>query len=140
MKYLRFLFLAPLLLAFQCESDEIEVADNLDTTGLFGSWEIQDEIINGNISDMIPKCCEFLRFDKDGDVSDNIGLLTYTDSQGLVNDGIFEVDLDNQTILIIYDDNDTFMFDFSVNNAQEILTIDFSENGTNYTQTWIRIQ
>jgi hypothetical protein len=105
-----------------------------------GSWEIQDEVTNGIISDMIPRCCEFLRFDKDGNISDNIGLLTYTDSQGLVNNGTFEVDLDDQTILFIDDENDEFNFDFSINDAQDILTIDFNENGTNFTQTWFRIK
>jgi hypothetical protein len=49
--------LFPFLMAFQCESDDYAPFDILDTTGLLGSWEIQDEIINGNISDMIPKCC-----------------------------------------------------------------------------------
>jgi hypothetical protein len=140
MKYLRYLFLAPLLMAFQCESDDTAVFDHLDATGLLGRWEIQDEIINGNITDMIPKCCKFLKFNPDDDISDNQGLLTYTDSQGLVNSGTFEVNLDNQTILFIDNENDEFIFDFSINDSQENLTVDFTVDGTNYTQTWIRIQ
>jgi len=132
--------LFPFLTAFQCESDDPAPFDILDTTGLLGSWEIQDEIINGNISDMIPKCCEFLEFDPDDNITDSKGLLTYTDSQGLVNSGSFEVNLDNQTILFIDDENDEFIFDFSINDSQERLTVDFTEDGTNYTQTWIRIQ
>jgi hypothetical protein len=132
--------LFPFLMAFQCESDDPVPFDNLDATGLLGSWEIQDEIINGNISDMLPKCCEFLEFDPDDNITDSKGLLTYTDSQGLVNSGTFEVNLDNQTILFIDDENDEFIFDFSINDSQENLMVNFTEDGTNYTQTWIRIQ
>lgn len=139
-KHLFLLMLFPCLTAFQCESDDPAPFDILDTTGLLGSWEIQDEIINGNISDMIPKCCEFLEFDPDDNITDSKGLLTYTDSQGLVNSGTFEVNLDNQTILFIDDENDEFIFDFSINESQENLMVDFTEDGTNYTQTWIRIQ
>lgn len=140
MKYFRLLVIAPILMAFQCESDDPAQFDNLETTGLLGKWEIQDEIINGNISDMIPKCCEFLEFYPDDDITDSKGFLTYTDSQGLVNSGTFEVNLDNQTILFIDNENDEFIFDFSINNSEENLTIDFIEDGTNYTQSWNKIQ
>ncbi|MBT8260525.1 MAG: hypothetical protein KJN82_04360 [Bacteroidia bacterium] len=140
MKYLMFLFLTPLLMAFQCESDDPALFDNLDTTDLLGRWEIQDEILNGNISDMIPRCCEFLEFDPDDVITDRNGYLTYTDSQGLVNSGTFEVTLDNQTILFIDEENNEFVFDFSINDSQENLTIDFTEDETNYTQTWVRIE
>lgn len=137
MKYFRLLFLVPIVIIFQCASDNPNSFDNLDTTDLLGRWEIQDEIING-ISDMIPKCCEFLEFEKDANNTDNKGLLTYTDAQGLVNNGIFEVNLENQTILFIDDDDDEFNFDFNVDNSQENLTINFIEDGNNYTQTWVR--
>lgn len=138
MKKLLIVLLLSCLMAFQCE-DDYPAPDNLDATGLFGSWEIQEEIINGNILDMIPRCCEFLRFDKDGDVTDNIGHLTYTDSQGLVNDGTFEVDTVAVTITFIYDDNDTTIFDFSVDSTSGILTINFTEGNVNYTQDWVKI-
>ena len=48
MKYLKILVLAPLLMAFQCESDDPTTFDNLEASGLLGRWEIQDEIIIGN--------------------------------------------------------------------------------------------
>ena len=138
-KYLKLVLLVPFLMAFQCEGNDPAAFDNLDASGLLGSWEIQDEIINGNISDMIPKCCEFLEFDPDDDITDSKGLLTYIDSQGLVISGTFEVDFDNQTILFIDDDNDEFLFEFSVDDSQNNLTIDFMEDGTNYEQVWARV-
>ena len=137
--YFRILLVVPFLFSFQCEDSDPAPFDSLEATALLGSWEIQDEIINGNISDMIPKCCEFLEFDPDDDIRDNKGFLTINDSQGLVNSGTFEVDIENQTILFIDDDNDEFLFQFSVNEAQETLTIDFTEDGTTYTQGWARI-
>lgn len=128
------------LMACQKEGNEPAPFDSLEATGILGHWEIQDEVINGNISDMIPKCCEFLDFEPDDNITDNQGLLTITDSQGLINSGEFEVDLDNQNILFTDDDNDQFTFEFSVDNSQENLTIDFTENGTSFTQSWIRVE
>ena len=140
MKYLGVLFLTGLLMAFQCESDDPASIDNLEPIGLFGRWEIQDEVMNEIISDMIPRCCEFLAFIPDDTIRDNKGLLTHTDSQGLVNSGTFEVDIDNQTILFIDNENDEFVFHFLINDSQEILTIDFTENASLFTQSWIRIE
>ena len=138
MKKLLVVLLLPCLMAFQCEDDD-PAPDNLDATGLFGSWEIQGEVFNGTIDDMLPKCCEFLRFDKDGDVSDYIGLLTYTDSQGNVNDGTFEVDIVAATITFIFDDTNNRILNFSVDNAAGILTINFAEDNVNHTQDWVKI-
>jgi hypothetical protein len=139
-KYLKLLLIIPFFLAFQCESDDPAPIDNLESFGLFGRWEIQDEVMNGIISDMIPRCCEFLEFEPDANIGDNKGLLSYTDSQGLVNSGTFDVDIDNQTILFIDNENDEFIFAFSINDSQEILTVDFTGNGTNITQFWARIE
>lgn len=139
MKKLLIVLLLPCLMAFQCEEDILAPADNLDDTGLFGFWEIQSEVINGTIDDMLPKCCEFLEFSTDSNTEDFRGFLTYTDAQGLVNNGTFEVNTANQTITFIDDDNDTAIFGFSVDGTSGILTINFTEEGTNYTQSWIRI-
>ncbi|SDG82433.1 hypothetical protein [Psychroflexus sediminis] len=137
MKRLRFLVLAPLLMAFQCESDDTVASDMLDSTGVLGKWEIQDEITNGIISDMIPRCCEFLEFETDDDNSDYKGQFTYTASQGSKNSGTFEISSNNQNILFIDDES---IFEFSINDAQDIMTIDFTEDEINYTQTWLRIE
>jgi len=138
-KYLKILFIAPLLMAFQCESDDPAPLDNLEEIGLLGQWEIQDELIYDNISDMIPRCCEFLKFETDDDIRDNKGLLTYTDSQNLTNSGTFEVDINNQTVLFVDNENDEFLFEFSLDESKENLTIDFTEDGINYTQNWSKI-
>lgn len=138
-KYLIALLFIPFLMAFQCEGDDLAPLDGLETTGIFGRWEITNEIMNGTISDLLPRCCEFLEFESDNNITDYKGNFSYTDTQGLVNNGSFEVDTTNQTILFIYDNNDEFIFDFSINESEENLVINFIEDGINYTQNWIRI-
>ena len=138
-KQLTILLLVSSLMACQREGNDPAPFDSLEATGILGRWEIADEVMNGVISDMLPRCCEFLEFIPDDNIGDYKGLLTHTDSQGLINSGTFEVDIANLTILFIDDDNDEFSFDFSVDDSQENLTIDFTEDGTNYTQGWVRM-
>lgn len=64
-KYLIALLFIPFLMAFQCEGDDLAPLDGLETTGIFGRWEITNEIMNGTISDLLPRCCEFLEFESD---------------------------------------------------------------------------
>ena len=64
MRFLRLLYILPLLTVLQCEDDAPPVPDQLDETGLLGRWEIEDETING-ISDLLPKCCKFFEFSPD---------------------------------------------------------------------------
>ncbi len=139
MKNFKFLILVTVLFAFQCENDDPAPMDNLEVTGLFGKWEIQSEIINGNISDLLPKCCEFLEFSPDSISSDNKGLLTYTNGQD-ENPGVFEVNLTNQTVLFTDDDSDVLLFEFEVTNTTDTLSITFTEDNTTYTQTWVRVE
>jgi hypothetical protein len=138
-KYFKWMLFVPFLMSFQCEDNDPVPLDKLEETGLFGRWEIQDEAMNGVISDMLPRCCEFLEFQPDDNVRDYLGMLTYT-GNGLVNRGSFEVDIINHTVLFIDDDNDEFTFEFEVDQAQEQLTIDFTEDGANFTQTWLKIE
>lgn len=134
-----FLILIPFLMAFQCESDLPAPYDNLNSLGLLGTWEIQNEIINGNLSDIIPRCCEFIEFYADDDITDNKGLYFQNDSQGTVSNGTFEVDLSNLTIVFIDDNNVEFVVAFTMDDTQQDLTLEFTEDDTNYTQGWAKI-
>jgi hypothetical protein len=134
------LLLLSSLMACQRESNEPATFDNLEATGILGRWEIAHEVMNGVISDMLPMCCEFLEFMPDDNIGDYKGLLTFSDSQGLINSGTFRVDIANQMILFIDDDNDKFTFRYSVDNSQEYLTVEFTENGLNYTQDWVKVK
>jgi len=105
---------------------------------VLGRWEISNEVRNGFISDMLPKFCEFLEFDTDENKRDYKGFLTYIDSQGSINSGSFIMDITN--LMILFTDNNEFIFEFSEGYSQENLIIDFTEDGTNYTQTWVKLE
>lgn len=131
----RYVLCLAVLTAFSsCE--KVEDKDLLENTGILGRWEITEELTNG-VSDLLPRCCEFLDFIPDDNIEDYKGLLTST-SVGLLNSGIFEVDLNNKTILFIDDDNDQFLFNYSVDESLENLTIDFTEDGNNFVQRWVK--
>lgn len=140
LKFLLVLSLAFITVLTGCEKDEDNDAapfDRLEAIGILGRWEIADEVMNGIISDMLPRCCEFLEFIPDDNFGDYKGLLTST-KIGSVNNGTFEADVANQMISFMDDDNHEFIFNYSVDDAQENLTIDFTEGETNYTQRWVR--
>lgn len=137
MKYFRIIVFLPLLMAFQCE-DDIEIADdNLNDSGLLGTWEIADETVNG-ISDMLPICCEFFEFNPDDNKQDFTGLFVYTDSMGDVYDGLFTVDQTNQTLLFEWDD-EQITYGYELDSSQEHLTFTFTEDNLNYVQGWVKI-
>jgi hypothetical protein len=127
------------LIACEQSGNDPAPFDSLESIGILGRWEITDEVINGVITDLLPKCCEFLEFLPDDNLGDYTGILSSTDSQGLKNTGTFVVNTTNQTILFIDDDQDEFMFKFSVNASQDYLTIEFTENGNVYTQGWVKV-
>ena len=87
---------------------------------------------------MLPKFWEFLEFDTDENKRDYKGFLTYIDSQGSINSGSFIMDITN--LMILFTDNNEFIFEFSEGYSQENLIIDFTEDGTNYTQTWVKLE
>lgn len=137
MKYVRLLFFAPLLMAFQCDVESELMEDNLNETGLFGRWEIADETING-ISDGLPKCCEYFEFNPDDYKDDLTGLFIYTDSFGANYNGAFTVDEANQLILFEQNDNSPVIYEFSLDTSEEYLTFTFTEDTLTYVQGWVK--
>jgi hypothetical protein len=137
-KYLRILIFVPFLFAFQCD-DEIDITeDGLYESGLFGTWEITNETING-ISDMLPKCCNFIEFYPDSNEKDLVGSYTYTDEFDDYYNGIFTVDLSSQIIIFDQYDNSQRIYEFTLDSAGEYLTFTFTENESELLQTWKKI-
>lgn len=124
-------------MAFQCEDDIEIVEDNLNDSGLLGTWEISEETVNG-ISDMLPICCEFLEFNPDDNKQDFTGFFIYTDSMGNVYDGLFTFDQTNQTILFDRNDNELITYGYSLNSSEEYLTLTFTQENMNYVQGWVK--
>jgi hypothetical protein len=48
--------------------------------------------------------------------------------------------MDRTNLMILFTDNDEFIFEFSEGDSQKNLIIDFKEDGTNYIQTWVKLE
>jgi len=125
-------------MAFQCE-EELEITeDRLNEIGIFGTWEIADETMN-NISDMLPKCCQFFEFYPDNNEEDLMGLFTYTDSMGHIYDGQFTLDQTNQLLILDRMDREQLISGFDLDDSRQYLTLTFSEDNVTYIQGWVKI-
>jgi hypothetical protein len=138
MKYIKLLLFVPLLMAFQCD-DDIEISDDsLNDTSLLGRWEINSEVMNGKIMDLLPKCCKFIEFSTDEKENDLIGMYIYTEDMDAVSSGVFTVNLNSNTIVFEPPNSQIFTYEFMLNNNASELTFNFTENGVNFQQTWIK--
>ncbi len=137
MKKLPLLLLALLLMAFQCDEDEL-IEDPLMDTGLLGRWEIADETING-ITDLLPKCCRFFEFNPDANPEDLDGLFSFTNETG-VFEGVFALDPDNQTIELRREGRAPVTYSYSLNSALDYLEFSFSEGDAEFVQGWQRTE
>jgi hypothetical protein len=137
MKKLPLLLLALLLMAFQCDEDEL-IEDPLMDTGLLGRWEIADETING-ITDLLPKCCRFFEFNPDGNPEDLDGLFSFTNETG-VFEGAFTLDPENQTIELRREGRAPVTYSYSLNSALDYLEFSFSEGDAEFVQGWQRTE
>lgn len=139
MKKLRFLVLMPLLMAFQCD-DEISHTnenDNLYDTRLLGYWEIVEEVENGDMSDMQPKCCLFVDFLIDSNPDDLQGDYRYTDESG-VDDGKFTVNRTENQIIFNNAENEQLIYEYSIYDSGDKLTFTFTENDSEIIQNWTK--
>lgn len=137
-KYLRFLLLAPLLMAFTCDEDTDINYDNLNELGIFGEWEINSETIDG-ISDLTAQCCRLIEFLPDGNNEDFSGLFNYSVQPTQSYDGIFTVDPTNQVITFQREGNEEVMYSYTINNSQDTLSLTFTENEAVFEQDWVKI-
>lgn len=138
MKELRLLFIAPLFLAFSCEDDLTIENDFLFDTGIYGSWEMSDQTING-ISDMKAICCRFLSFSPDQDETDKRGEFMLKESDSNV-DGFFILDRSDRTITFQRDGSEDIVYDYTISNDKNYLTLIYSEDGTVIQEGWRKQQ
>lgn len=125
MKYLRFVIFLPLLMAFTC-GEEVEYPnDRLLDIGIFGTWEISDESVNG-ISDLTGKCCRFLEFVPDEFNQDYRGRFTLRDG-AVTTEGLFIVNPDQETIVFELDRERKLEYQYVFNVPMDSLIITFSE-------------
>ncbi|MCB0497055.1 MAG: hypothetical protein KDC79_13025 [Cyclobacteriaceae bacterium] len=134
MKKLQILLMASLLTAFQCD-EEINVAnDTLFDSGIFGTWEILDQTING-VSDMTGACCDFIHFYPDSNQKDSKGNFTFEETSANI-DGTFILDQANQTITFQINDRDDLVYEYSINASKDYVSFTFTENNAQIVQGW----
>lgn len=138
MKLVRFLFLIPFLMAFQCDVQPNIEDDRLFETGFFGRWEIVDESTNG-VADLLPKCCLFFEFYPDKNGKDQKGLFDYNDGMSENYEGVFTVDPGKQLITFERAGKQPIVYSYVLNQNQEYLSFQFTEEGEQFTQSWKRI-
>ena len=128
-----------ILLAVSCKEESSPTAliedgsfDALNKYGLFGTWEIEANTING-ITGGAVVCCEFIKFKPDGDQKDQIGLMSY-EGNGLLYQETFEV-LSNDVIRFTRGSKQ-YTQTFSITENQ--LSTSYNSDGVNIEQTWVK--
>ena len=135
MKKLRtsLLFLITLLIT-NCNTDENNISNPLIETGLIGEWEIIGRGIN-NVSSLEVLCCETLSFSDDDNKRDLNGSFVF-EEHGVVTNGSYTVNLEENTINYAAENSDTISLGFVINN----FTLEvwyFDDNNRNWT-TYIK--
>lgn len=139
MKTIRLYLLVSIILFIGCSGEEENSQDLLIQTGLIGKWELKDEIMNGNISDMLPRCCQFFEFNTDENKKDFKGFFIYTDEVNTEYTGVYIVDLNNQIIQFEDLNSDQTIYGFTISSSQLNLTLTYTDGNIEYTQSWSRV-
>lgn len=128
----------PLLMAFTCGEEVKYPNDRLNDIGIFGTWEISDQSING-ISDLTVKCCKFLDFTPDDDKQDFRGRFTYREDGQQMAAGFFIVDPSQETVFFEWDKEKDLVYQYKFNDSMDFLTFSFSEDGSDFVEGWSQI-
>ncbi|APY07007.1 hypothetical protein BWZ20_01250 [Winogradskyella sp. J14-2] len=112
MRLLIFFFMPILILS--CDNDNDGTINPLIETGLIGEWEINGRGTN-NVLSLEVFCCETLTFLDDNNLRDLIGSYTFN-QQGVVTNGIFTVNAEENTIEYFTENNNMNSVAYSVNN------------------------
>ncbi len=122
------------LMFLGCTKDE--PVDTLVNINIIGKWEIESRLTN-NISNMAVLCCEFIEFKTDENIEDYLGLFQ-SESSNLINNGTFEVNVNDKTILIDLD-NRQLLCDYSI-NADKLNLIYTDENNDTIDEIWKKVE
>ena len=117
-----------------CDTDDNNISNPLIETGLIGEWEIIGRGIN-NVSSLEALCCETLSFLDDDNERDLNGSFIF-DEHGIITNGSFTINLEENTIDYSTENSDTITLEFTINNS--ILEVwYFDDNNKNWT-TYIK--
>lgn len=118
-----------LFCTFSCADDDTSF-NRLEASDVLGLWEIESRGIN-YISSTEAFCCESLLLLEDSNLSDLKG--TYSYDYGTVTNGIFELNLENSTIMFRSENDNEDIFNYTIeDNLLEIYF--FEENDRNWSR------
>lgn len=130
MKKLNYFVFFTAIILLSCDNNDSNTSNPIVETGLIGEWEIIGRGIN-NISSLDALCCETLSFLDDGNERDLNGLYIFNE-HGIITNGSFTVNLEENTIEYTTENSDTTILEFTINNS--ILEIwYFDDNNRNWT-------
>lgn len=122
------------LMFLGCTKDE--PVDTLVNINIIGKWEIESRLTN-NISNMAVLCCEFIEFKTDENIEDYLGLFQ-SESSNLINNGTFDVNVNDKTILIDLG-NRQLLCDYGI-NADKLNLIYTDENNDTIDEIWKKVE
>lgn len=128
------MFLLISIVFFGCTEDE--PVDTLTNTQVIGKWEIESRVTNSISSGAVP-CCEFIEFTPDENIEDYLGQFE-SESSGLTNEGTFEINVMDNTILIDLG-NRQMLCDYTV-NADRLNLIYTDENDDTINEIWKKVE
>lgn len=118
------------LSVISCDTEDNSNSNPLIEIGLIGEWEIIGRGIN-NISSLEALCCETLSFFDDNNERDLNGSYIF-DEHGIITNGSFTVNLEENTIDYATGNSDTTTLEFTINNS--ILEVwYFDDDNRNWT-------
>lgn len=130
MKKLNYFVFFSAIILLSCNNNDSNTSNPIVETGLIGEWEIIGRGIN-NISSLEALCCETLSFLDDGNERDLNGLYIFNE-HGIITNGSFTVNLEENTIEYTTENSDTTILEFTINTS--ILEIwYFDDNNRNWT-------
>lgn len=117
------------------ERDELALNDNLEQTGILGTWNRTGRIING-ITDMIVACCDTIDFKANSEANDLRGEF-YAHGLQYERNGSFEINNANDTIVFQYGDT---QLSYALALSANRMTFSYSENNANFITDWIKLE
>ena len=115
-----------------CNDDEEFVGEDiLQEIGIIGKWKLDSRVVDG-ISNLAVECCDYLEFEKDNQTSHLSGNFKAYGYQYETN-GIFTLDLNDQSILFQYD-NTQNLYAYSL--VENTLSFSYIDNGQEISEIW----
>lgn len=136
MKKLRLLLFAPLLMAFQCDEVVDITVDQLNNSGIFGGWQLNDQTIAG-ITNMLPIDYRLFDFYPDSNKNDDQGNFTLEEPSTNLT-GTFILNEEELTIIIRRENRDDLIYNYSMNIKKDVLTFSYVESNSEFVETWVK--